>query len=156
MGEYEQKTAPDGYHYTLLAAPVFAGFSLPAIIIVALDKSLAASWRNTVLLLLAFATSLFMASIGLCADPIRKEWPSVSGHLRGFFSMLGICVAAGALFTIGLAVINQWWAPLVLSPLLIGSIVPAVISLVLWFAQRRERGLSTASGAVSLDVDHHR
>jgi len=127
----ERNTESDGYRYTELVAPVFAGFSLPAIITFASGKYPGPPWHNVILSLLAIATSLFIASTGLMTTPIRKKWPERVGALRGLFSGLGICVVAGALFTLGLPTINEWWAPLVLSPLLIGSIVPAVISLML-------------------------
>jgi hypothetical protein len=82
---------------------------------------------------LVIATSLFMASIGLSTNPIKRKWPDSSGHLRGAFSLLGIFVAAGALYTLGYTVINQWWAWLAFLPLLIGSGVPVLISFVLHF-----------------------
>ena len=125
----EQKTDSGGYRYTELVAPVFAGFSLPAIITFASGSYPGAPWHNIILSLLVTATSLFIASIGLMTTPITKEWPEKAGALRGLLCGIGICVVAGALFTLGLPAINQWWAPLVLSPLLIGSIVPALISL---------------------------
>ena len=121
----------DGYRYTELVAPVFAGFSLPAIITFASSTYPGPPWHNVVLSLLLIATSLFISSIGLMTTPIREKWPKRVGALRGLLSGIGICVISVALFILGLRTINEWWAPLVLSPLLLGSIVPAVISLML-------------------------
>ena len=126
----ERNTESDGYRYTQLVAPLFAGFSLPAIIAFASDKYPGPPWHDIILSLLVTATSLFITSTGLMTTPITEKWPEGAGAWRGSLSGLGICVVAGALFTLGLPAINQWWAPLVLSPLLIGSIVPALISLI--------------------------
>jgi len=112
----ERNTESDGYRYTQLVAPLFAGFSLPAIITFAPDKYPGPPWHDIILSLLVTATSLFITSTGLMTTPITEKWPKRAGAWRGSFSGLGICVVAGALFTLGLPAINQWWAPLVLSP----------------------------------------
>lgn len=132
----KRNTESDGYRYTELVAPVFAGFSLPAIITFASGNYPGHPWHNVVLSLLAIATSLFIASTGLMTTPIREKWPEGTGALRGLFSGIGICVVAAALFALAASAIDEWWAPLVLSPLLFGSIVPAVISLMLLRAGR--------------------
>ena len=136
----ERNTDSDGYRYTELVAPVFAGFSLPAIITFASDKYPGPPWHNIILSLLVIATSLFIASTGLMTTPITEKWREGAGAWRGLLSGIGICVVASALFILGLPSINQWWAPLVLSPLLIGSIVPALISLVLILRQDSRPG----------------
>jgi hypothetical protein len=150
MGKDDHTTAPDGYSYTQLVAPVFAGFSLPAIIIFVQDADLGKPWHNIILSLLAIAASLFMASIGLMTVPIMKEWPRQSGDLRGLLSVLGICVVAVALFMLCLKAINQGWSLAVLIPLLIGSLAPAVISFVLWFKQKDAQAHHDTGASASL------
>jgi hypothetical protein len=134
MSRDEHRTPPGGTSFTELAAPVFAGFSLPAIIVLVTSSNLKSPWRNITLYLLVIATSLFMASIGLSADPIKRKFRR-SGLLRGSFSLLGIFVAAGALYTLGYAVINHAWAWVVFLPLLIGSGVPAGIAFFYGFKE---------------------
>jgi hypothetical protein len=151
----EHNGRSDDYSYTQLVAPIFAGFSLPAIITFASDKYPGPPWHNIILSLLVIATSLFIASIGLTSRPIKREWYDAAAHLRGLLTMIGICVVAGALFALGLPAINQWWAPLVLSPLLIGSIVPAGIATLLWLRQNpiRQTAPRDQSGRKSLAGD---
>ena len=144
----EHNTESGDYSYTKLVAPIFAGFSLPAIIAFADGQSpkIGPPWHNIILSLMAIATSLFIASILLMTDPIMTSWKKkdgtrwynhvYAGTLRGLFSMTGICVVAVALFIFGWKIVNQGWALAVFSPLIIGSIVPAGISVWLWFKQK--------------------
>jgi hypothetical protein len=135
MGRDEHETLPGHTSFTELAAPVFAGFSLPAIIILATASTIPGPpWRNIIIYLLVIATSLFMASIGLSADPIKRKFHR-SGLLRGSFSLLGIFVDACALYVLGYTVINHGWAWVVFLPLLIGSGVPAGIAFFYGFKE---------------------
>ncbi len=52
----QRDTGSDGYRYTQLVAPLFAGFSLPAIITFASGKYPGPPWHNIVLSLLVIAT----------------------------------------------------------------------------------------------------
>ena len=139
MDKDDERDIRSDYSYSQVVAPVFAAFSLPAIITFAPTKYPGPPWHNIVLSLLVIATGSFMASIGLTSRQIRKKWPVGAGYVRVLLTMIGICVVAGALFALGLPAIGQWWAPLVLSPLLIGSIVPAGITTLLWLRQHRSR-----------------
>lgn len=71
----ERNTESDGYRYTQLVAPLFAGFSLPAIIAFASDKYPGPPWHDIILSLLVTATSLFITSTRLMTTPITENGP---------------------------------------------------------------------------------
>jgi hypothetical protein len=129
----EQNTGEEKYSFTGLIAPVFAGFSLSAIIIFTSNRYPGPPSHDIILSLLVIATGLFMASIQLTSRLFTSK--SV-GEFRAFLTALGICVVAAALILLGEPAMHQWYGIAALIVLFIGSAVPAALMGILWCKER--------------------
>ena len=134
---------------TRLIAPVFAGFSLPAIIAFASGTYPGPPRHNVILSLLIAGAGLFMASIQLSIGPIYDKYAKTSRSLRGGLCLLGICLVAVALSVLCAPLFQQWWSALALIVLLAGGILPAVLTACLWSRERsgKRRGISGSDQA---------
>jgi len=142
LAENGGKTRPGNYSFTGLIAPVFAGFSLPTIIVFASNTYPGPPRHGIILSLLVTATGLFMASIQLTSPLVDNEF-NHAGSLRAGFTILGICFIAVAIVVLGEPAMHQWYGIAALIVILIGSIGPAVLLAVLWFQKGRpSTGLS--------------
>jgi hypothetical protein len=124
------------YSFTGLIAPVLAGFSLPAIIVLVSNTYPGPPSHDIILSLLVIATGLFMASIQL-TSPMVDDWYEYAGSLRAGLTMLGICVVAVAFILLGAPTMHQWYGILALIVIFIGSVVPAALLVWLWFQKHR-------------------
>ena len=118
------------YSFTGLIAPVFAGFSLPAIIVFASNTYPGPPSHGIILSLLVIAAGLFMASIQL-TSPLVNDWTNYAGLLRGALTMLGVCVVAVAIILLGAPAMHQWYGIAALIVIFIGSVAPAVLLSIL-------------------------
>jgi hypothetical protein len=118
------------YSFTGLIAAVFAGFSLPAIIVFASNTYPGPPSHGIILSMLVIATGLFMASIQL-TTPLVSAWNRNAGLLRGAFTMLGVCTVAVAIILLGAPTMHQWYGIVALIVIFIGSVAPAVLVSVL-------------------------
>jgi len=131
------KTGTDGQQdpgeesLSRLVAPVFAAFSLPAIIAFVSAKSPGAPWHGIVLSLLIAATGLFMASIQFSIGPLydnhkeEQAWRS----WRAGFTLWGIVLVTIALTILVAAAIHHWWVVPAVIVLLAGGTVPGILIL---------------------------
>jgi len=120
---------------TRLIAPVFAAFSLPAIITFASGTYPGPPRHNIILSLLIAATGFFMASIQLSIGPIYDKYAKTSRSLRGGLTLIGICLVTVALSVLCAPMLQQWWSGLALVVLLIGGILPAFLTSYLWIRE---------------------
>jgi VIT1/CCC1 family predicted Fe2+/Mn2+ transporter len=128
----EQKTGSESL--TRLVAPIFAAFSLPAIVSFA---PIEYPRHALILSLLISATSLFMASIQLSIGPIYDKHPKI-GFFRSSLTFLGIMLIAVSL--VFLVDPRGWlWLPSVI--LLIGAFGPATWIIWSWARGRRNHSI---------------
>jgi hypothetical protein len=120
---------------TRLIAPVFAAFSLPAIITFASGTYPGPPRHNIILSLLIAGTGLFMASIQLSIGPIYDIHAKTSRSLRGGLTLLGVCLVTVALSVLCAPMFQQWWSGLALIVLLAGGILPAFLTAYLWIQE---------------------
>ena len=130
------------YSFTGLIAPVLTGFSLPAIIVFASNTYPGEPSHGIILSLLVAATGLFMASIQL-TTPLVDDRYIYAGSLRSGLTMLGICLVAVAIILLGEPAMHQWYGVLALIVIFIGSVVPTVLLVILWFRADRPAGGAT-------------
>ena len=124
-----------------LIAPVFAAFSLPAIIAFMSGTSPAAPWYGIVLSLLIAATGLFMASIQLSIGPLyenhKKE--QVWSSWRAGFTLWGIVLVTIAVTILVAAAVHHWWVAPAAIVLLAGGTVPGLLILRQKWRDRQQR-----------------
>lgn len=114
-----------------LIAPVFAGFSLPAIIAFVSTKTPGAPWHDIVLSLLIGATGCFIASIQLSIGPLydRHKTESAWSSWRAGLTIWGIIlVTAGLAVLVSAAISDSWMIPAVIV-LSAGGIMPGILIL---------------------------
>jgi hypothetical protein len=115
-----------------LVAPVFAGFSLPAIIAFVSTTSPKVPWHDIVLSLLIAATGCFLASIQLSIGPLydnHKSEPAWKSWRAGL-TIWGIILVTFALAVLVFAARRDSWVVPALAVLVAGGIIPGLLILV--------------------------
>lgn len=117
---------------TRLVAPVFAGFSLPAIVTLIAARFPGSPWRQIALSLLLASTGLFMASLQLSIGRLQQRYDSKSAQdFRGGLSVAGIVLVAAALGCLVWAAVHSAWLVLPFAVLFAGGVVPALGMIIL-------------------------
>lgn len=127
--EGDRRTDDGSQSLTRLVAPVFAAFTLPAIIVFITTVKPVQPWYDVVLSLLVAATGLFMASIQFSIGTLYNTYPG-AGKLRAGLTLLGLVLVAASLFFAVWPLIDSRWLWLPLGVLMAGGLVP-----VLWIAR---------------------
>jgi hypothetical protein len=109
-----------------IVAPIFAGFSLPAITGLAVSTTPPQPWHDVALSLLISATGFFLASLQLNAASLYRRYLERLRPVRAVLSYLGIIFLVAALIVLVASVAGHWWVSVALTVLALGGLVPII------------------------------
>ena len=127
--------------FSRVAAPVLAGFSLPAIVTLATVNVPGQPYRDIALGCFVGSTGLFLASFQLTIGTVYvRLYGDIWGFVRSGLTVLGIGALAAAVTAIVAGVAKSGWIDIALGVLCAGAVTQLIARPIIWVVDKTAHG----------------